>query len=299
MQEITEFRKPLIEDVKLIRECFMSDRYTSCDYSSANVILWSRVYNTEIVYIKNMLIVKFNKEDGTYFLYPTGTGNQIDAFKWIENYCKEQGIDLRFGGIEPGMFDEIDKIYPGRFTIEYQRDSADYVYLVEKLATLSGKKYHGKKNHINKFIKMQENWSYERINSENIDECVKMIEQWCIENGCCEDEDKIAEICICIKGIKYHKELSLTGGIIRTDQGIVALTLGEKLNDDTFVIHFEKAFSSVQGAYPIINQQFIINELMDYKYVNREEDLGLEGLRRAKESYRPIMMAEKGTVIEK
>ena len=85
--------------------------------------------------------------------------------------------------------------------------------------------------------------------------------------------------------------------MIRTGDGIVALTLGEPLNQDTFVIHFEKAFSGIQGAYPMINQQFILHELMDYKYVNREEDMGLDGLRKAKESYKPVMMAEKGFAV--
>lgn len=297
MQEIKEFRKPTIEDVGLLRTCFMAQRHMACDYSSGNIILWSKIYNTEIAYIKNMLIVKFSRGTETFFSYPSGTGSHPEAIRWLEIYCQTRGIDLKFGIMEPKMYAELNEMYPGRFSIEYSRDSADYIYSVEKLAALSGKAYHGKKNHVNKFMKTYEDWSYEKINSENMEECIRMVQQWCLENGCCDDRDKAAEICVCIDGIRRREALGLTGGLIRTGDGIVALTLGEPLNQDTFVIHFEKAFSGIQGAYPMINQQFILHELMDYKYVNREEDMGLDGLRKAKESYKPVMMAEKGIAV--
>lgn len=294
MHEIEEFRKPSVGDVELIRNCFMAQRHMACDYSSGNIILWSKIYNTEIACIKGMLIVKFSREKDIYFTYPSGRGSHKEAIQWLENYCQTNGIEMKFGIIEPEMYAELNEMYPGRFSVEYSRDSADYIYLVEKLAALSGKAYHGKKNHVNKFMKTYENWSYEKMSHENMEECIHMVEQWCIENGCCDDKDKAAEICVCIDGIRQREALGMIGGFIRTGDGIVALTLGEPLNEDTFVIHFEKAFSGIQGAYPMINQQFILNELMDYKYVNREEDMGLDGLRKAKESYKPIMMAEKG-----
>lgn len=297
MQIIEEFRKPLIEDVELLRTCFMAQRHMACDYSSGNIILWSKIYNTEIAYVKDMLIVKFNRGTDTFFSYPSGTGSPLEAVRWLETYCQARGIDLKFGIMEPEMYAELNEMFPGRFSIEYSRDSADYIYPVEKLAALSGKAYHGKKNHVNKFMKTYEDWSYEKMDGENTEECIRMVQQWCLENGCCDDRDKAAEICVCIDGIRWRKELGLTGGLIRTGDGIVALTLGEPLNQDTFVIHFEKAFSGIQGAYPMINQQFILHELMDYKYVNREEDMGLEGLRKAKESYKPVMMAEKGFAV--
>ncbi|MCI8667974.1 MAG: DUF2156 domain-containing protein [Lachnospiraceae bacterium] len=297
MQEIEGFRKPLMEDVELLRNCFMAQRHMACDYSSGNIILWSKIYNTEIAYIKDMLIVKFSRGKDTFFTFPSGIGNHIEAIQWLEAYCQAEGIDLKFGIMEPEMYAELKEMYPGRFSIEYCRDNADYIYLVEKLASLSGKAYHGKKNHVNKFMKTHEDWSYEKMSRENMEECIQMVQQWCIENGCCDDRDKAAEICVCIDGIRWREELGLTGGLIRTGDGIVALTLGEPLNQDTFVIHFEKAFSGIQGAYPMINQQFILHELMGYKYVNREEDMGLDGLRKAKESYKPVMMAEKGFAV--
>lgn len=111
-----------------------------------------------------------------------------------------------------------------------------------------------------------------------------------------DDVEKADEICIMINSIKNRERLGLIGGLIRANDRVVAVTLGGAINDEMFDINFEKAFSDVPGAYPMINQQFIINELMNYKYVNREEDMGLDGLRKAKESYLPEFMVQKGLV---
>jgi len=111
-----------------------------------------------------------------------------------------------------------------------------------------------------------------------------------------DDEEMINEIAVTQNSLRLMKELELTGGLLRVDGEIVAFTIGEPINDDTFVVHIEKAFSEIQGAYPMINQQFVTHECQDYKYINREEDTGAPGLRKAKESYRPVFMVEKGTV---
>lgn len=122
--------------------------------------------------------------------------------------------------------------------------------------------------------------------------------KWRNQNGCEEDEEKHAEICVTLNALRLYKELELVGGVLRVDGEIVAFTLGEPLSEDIFVVHIEKAFADVQGAYPMINQQFVEYECSSYKYINREEDTGSEGLRKAKLSYRPIFLVEKGLVKE-
>lgn len=294
-----KFRKPVIEDRDKITEYLNKTSHRACDYSAANIILWSDVYHTEITFECDMLIIKSISDGKAYFSYPMGDGDVEAAFEWIKEYCSENKIEFQLQLIEPDMFEIIEKLYPGEYKISYSRDSADYVYNIQDLANLSGKKYHGKKNHVNKFLKTYENWEYETITDENTAECISMIKEWCVENHCCEDESKAAEICVVINGLHHRTELHMHGGIIRANNKIVALTLGEQSGDDMFIIHFEKAFADVQGAYPIINQQFILHELMDYTYVNREEDMGIEGLRKAKESYYPTFMAEKGVVVRR
>jgi len=296
---VENFKKITLEDRDIISKYLCLNKYNACDYSLGNLVLWSSVYNTYYAVSQDMLFIRFLRGEDIYFSFPIGNGDLKQAFEWIFAYCEEQNIEFRMNIIEPDMFEEIEKIYPGEFEINYVRDNADYVYNIEDLKNLSGKKYHGKKNHINKFLNLNEDWTYEAISDENTHECIEMVKEWCVQNGCGEDESKLAEICVAINGIKNRKELNMVGGIIKIEGRVVAMTMGEKLSNDTFVIHFEKAFSDVDGAYPMINQQFIIHELTDYTYVNREEDMGVEGLRRAKESYKPIFMAEKGVLTKK
>ncbi len=188
--------------------------------------------------------------------------------------------------------------YPGKFQIAYDRDSADYVYETEKLTTLAGKKLHGKRNHINKFKENYPNWVYEPVTGENVEECFQMALKWRKEAECEQDEEKRAEMCVTLNALRLLEELQLKGGLLRAEPGgeVIAFTIGEPLNPDTFVVHIEKAFAEVQGAYPMINQQFVAHEAQGYQYVNREEDTGAEGLRKAKLSYRPAFLVEKGMV---
>lgn len=120
--------------------------------------------------------------------------------------------------------------------------------------------------------------------------------KWRNESGCEEDVEKNAEMCVTLNSLRLFEELELKGGLLRVNGEIVAFTMGEPISEDTFVVHIEKAFADVQGAYPMINQQFVEHECMNYKYVNREEDTGAEGLRKAKLSYRPVFLVEKGVV---
>ena len=179
-----------------------------------------------------------------------------------------------------------------------QPDYADYVYETEKLATLAGKKLHGKRNHINKFKTLYPDWTYESLSDDNVEDCFQMALEWRNQNGCEDDPEKNAEMCVTLNSLRLYKELGLKGGVLKAGGRIVAFTVGEPLCDDTFVVHIEKAFPDVDGAYPMINQQFVQHECMDYKYVNREEDTGAEGLRKAKLSYKPAFLEEKGVVKE-
>ena len=194
------------------------------------------------------------------------------------------------------QFERLEQLYPGKFQIEYNRDYADYIYLSEKLRTLSGKKLHSKRNHLNKFKSEHENWQFEYITETNSQECIEMAKKWGTLNGGEEDEDKQNELCVTINAIKNMDRLGLKGGLIRLDGEVIAFSLGEELCEDTFVVHIEKAYPHIQGAYPIINQQFVEHIAADYEFINREEDTGAEGLRKAKLSYYPAFLQEKGLV---
>jgi hypothetical protein len=294
-----DFKKVTLEDREIFAKYLSMNEHRACDYSAANLILWSAVYNTEYLIEQNMLFIKYLKNGDWFFSYPIGNGDLKKSFEMLLEYCKEQKMEFKMNIIEPHMYEEIEKIFPGKYGINYIRDNADYVYKTDDLKNLSGKKYHGKKNHINKFLKTYKDWTYETITEKNTDESIEMVREWCMENGCCDDKSKADEICVLINGLRHRKELNMVGGVIRIKNRIAALTLVEKSGDDMFIIHFEKALADFEGAYQMINQQFIIHELSEYTYVNREEDLGIEGLRRAKESYHPAFMVEKGVLVAK
>ena len=177
--------------------------------------------------------------------------------------------------------------------MEFDRDIADYIYETQALIELKGRKYHGKKNHINKFSKMYD-WSYEAITPENTQECLDMLKKWKAQNCATEDLEKHAEICVSEASLREREFLGLTGGLLRVDGQVVAFTVGEQIHPDTFCVHIEKAFADIKGAYSMINQQFLIHEAADCKYVNREDDVGDPGLRKAKLSYHPAFLEEKG-----
>ena len=164
------------------------------------------------------------------------------------------------------------------------------------MISLSGKKLHGKRNHINKFKENNPNWRYEPLSQENVSACVKMAEEWREKNLCDEKGEKHTEFCVTLRALDEYEQLGLKGGVLRIEDRVVAFTLGEELNRETFVVHIEKAMADIQGAYPMINQQFLVHEASQYKYVNREEDMGEEGLRKAKLSYYPVFLQEKGVV---
>ncbi len=160
------------------------------------------------------------------------------------------------------------------------------------MASLSGKKYHGKRNHITNFKKNHPDWSFETIDSSNINECIALHSNWINTHE--DDSDYSFEFEAVLTAFENYDKLGFVGGILKVDGKAIAYTMGERHSEELFVTHFEKAPPEIQGAYPIINQEFTKNCLMDYQFVNREEDLGLEGLRKAKQSYNPEILLKKG-----
>ena len=248
--------------------------------------------------IEGNLVFK-SGEDRLSVSYPIGKDQVKKTVDRLIQYFEEQKKPFCMHSVTPEQFESLNGMYPGKFQIAYDRDWADYVYESEKLISLSGKKLHGKRNHINNFIKAYPDYQYERINGENREECIELAQNWRKENGCDSDPEKNEEFCVTLRALKELEDLNLTGGLIRADGRVVAFSIGEKLCNDTFVVHIEKAYADIQGAYPIINQQFVLHEAADYRYINREEDTGAEGLRKAKLSYYPVFLQEKGVVTTK
>lgn len=294
-----QFKRPELEDQEIIHSYFEKSPSRSCERTFANVYLWSRHYKVEYAIIEGALVFKDNSEKAL-FAYPAGDDDSVHkAIEWLNQYSNTVNAPLMFYNVTEENFAQLEGWYPGVYKIQYDPDQADYVYDSEKLMTLAGKKLHGKRNHINKFKSLHENWSYEKLNEDNVEECFQMALKWRTQNGCDEDVEKNAEMCVTLNSLRLYKELGLVGGVLRAEGKIVAFTIGEPMCEDTFVVHIEKAFADVDGAYPMINQQFVQHECTDYAYINREDDAGSDGLRKAKLSYQPAFMVQKGFVTKK
>ena len=298
MDEV-QFQRVTLDDRELIHSYFTRFPSQSCERTFVNVFLWSRFYPVTFAIIEDALVFRSINE-GEFYSYPAGEPEKVKkALDFLIDYAAKRNVPFALYHITEQQFVQIEEWYPNRFELKYEDGVADYVYESEKLITLSGKKLHAKRNHINKFKAAHENWSYETMTEANLEECFQMALKWRNENGCDDDEDKNAEMCVTLNALRLFKELGLTGGMLKIDGQVVAFALGEPISDDTFVVHIEKAFGDIQGAYPMINQQFAEHECSEYKYINREDDAGSEGLRKAKLSYRPAFLVEKGIVKEK
>ena len=298
-----EWKTMSLEDRELVMPYYEYEQSNCCEVSFANNILWAPFYEVEYAIVEGMLVF-LTKKDGYSISLPLAKDEQTASnlkatILILEEYFKSMGWGFHMHSVTEHKFEVLEQLFPQKYRIEYNRDVADYVYEVPGMTSLAGKKLHGKRNHINKFKENNPDWSYETLNDENLEECLQMAEEWKAINLCGEKGEKHAEFCVTRRALKNYKALGLKGGVLRDGSRVVAFTLGEELNKEMFVVHIEKAFADVQGAYPMINQQFLIHEASNYKYVNREDDTGAEGLRKAKLSYYPVFLQEKGNVIIK
>lgn len=291
------FKKLEMKDREIIEHYYNMVPMRNCEFTFANNILWEPFYEISYAVVEDMLVF-LSYEAEFSVSYPLGKNDVKKTVDALSEYFARLGRPFRMHLVSPAQFKKLEELYPGRFKVEYERDYADYVYESERLISLAGKKLHGKRNHINRFKDNYPDWQYERITDENTADCLAMAEEWRLKNGCFEKGDKHKEFCVTKRALKELKELGLTGGLIRAGGKVVAFSIGEPCGEDMFVVHIEKAFSDIQGAYPIINQQFVANEASAYRYINREEDTGEEGLRKAKLSYDPAFLMEKGLVTE-
>lgn len=287
-----------MEDQEIISKYYNQEPVRNCEFTFANNLLWAPFYDIRYGIVEDMLVF-FSDEEQMSVSFPQGKGDLKRTVDALLSYFKEREKPFKMRLVSPEQFEQLEALYPGRFLIEYDRDKADYVYEAERLISLSGKKLHGKRNHINRFKENFPDWSYEKITDENVEECIGLAEKWREENDCDEKGDKHNEFCVTLHALKCLKELYLQGGLIRAGGRAVAFSIGEPCGEDMFVVHIEKAYADVQGAYPMINQQFVENEAAGYRYINREEDTGAEGLRKAKLSYDPVFFMEKGLVTER
>lgn len=292
-----EFHEPTIEDAEWVVPKLYQSGLQSCEFSFTTIYMWRKYYQNEIACCGDYVFIRSGEVE-PFYLLPVG-GDLYEGIEILRRYEHERGEQLILFGADETLKNQIEQWYPDVFEWQPSANDFDYLYNTEDLAVLSGKKYHGKRNHIASFSSTYA-WNYETINESNRNEVIAMAQEWCRERGGCTDPGLKNEHCAIRESLKYQQELNLRGGLIRVDDKVVAMTLGSPINRDVFDIHVEKALPEYGGAYTVINREFAARELQNrYKLINRENDLGIEGLQRAKKSYYPVRILEKYLATEK
>lgn len=289
-----DFKPIKIEQKELYQRYLLDDVERGCEYTFSNLYLWGR-QNATILHDHMVLFSQFDRK--SVYPYPVGSGDKKPVLDAIIADAKERGITCRITSLNAETRQTLETLYPGMFRFHCARDSFDYVYDINDLADLPGKKYQKKRNHCNRFRTDYPNYKVQPLSDDNREQVLEMITAWYVAKEQSNPEsDFLLERTAITKALKHYRELEMDGLVLLDDNKILGITMGSRLSRNTYDIQFEKAWGDVNGAYAIINYEFaryLRNKYPDILFLDREEDLGIEGLRIAKERYFPHHMIEK------
>lgn len=291
-----DFEPIALQDKALYERYPINSNERGCTISFTNLYLWGR-QRFAVLHGHIALFSQFGNH--SVYPYPLGDGDKRKVLDAIIADAKARGITCRITALDNLAKQTIEKIYPNKFRFYSNEGSYDYVYSIDDLAELKGKKYHGKRNHLKRFFETHPNYMVQPIGDNNIGKVKQFSNYWyrarLVENP---NADFYMEQEALEKAFRDYRELGMEGLVLLNGEEILAFTIASRLSEDTFDVHFEKARSDIQGAYPAINYEFaryIRNKYSNVRYLDREEDMGIEGLRKAKQSYHPHHMIKKYT----
>lgn len=283
------FKKTDFGDIPEIKRIISGYKEMTCENSGTSIAIWKNEIGFEYCIDEDELYTKLFIFGKTVFGLPYSK-NMKKAVEKIFDYCKEKGYKPTFICPKGERFIGFESRFGEQFEFKEIRNSFEYIYDYASLSQLTGKKYHAKRNHISKFLSLY-NWTYEELTKENYDEINELTEEWYgnkeLTGSLLTEKEGIKEV------MSHFDLLGIKGGILKVDGNPIAVTFGTEINDEVFDVAFEKALPEYEGAYTFINNQFVNNTLKGYKFINREDDMGIEGLRKAKLSYYPAVILEK------
>ena len=292
-----DFKTVTLCDKPWVDEIVLAEGSRSADYNFGNIYIWDTRYRQLIARAGDRMLTKLRYEGQPTFVFPIGTGPLRPAIEALRAFAHERGYPLVIRGITQAHRELLESEYPGCFRYEAEEKNRDYIYLAEKLSTYAGKSLHGKKNHCNRF-EAENDWRFEPLTREHIPGCLDMLDVWQEENADRLYRSIIYEHAAIVRAFAAFEKLSLEGGVLYSGDRIVGFTLGEMICKDTFDVHFEKAEGSLNGAYPMTCRELTRMLMAKYpqlRYINREDDMGIEALRRSKQSYKPAFLLKKYT----
>ncbi len=294
LPEFPQFRGVALEDKPLFDRVFAQFPPQISEFTFTNLFIWRDCYQTKVSRFRSFLCLLSDKGESSFFFPPVGEGDVMECYQTLLQYLSRQGVPPKIARVPEAVVDRIDWKAAG-MKAELDRSQCDYVYVVKDLIELKGRRFHRKRNHIKQF-KEKYSYRYIPLTSEWVSQCLQMEAEWCDLRHCEIIPGLLNESLAVREALSYFEELGVKGGAILINEKVEAITLGDPLNPETVVIHVEKANPAYEGLYPTIHQAFLEHQWSGYAYVNREQDLGEEGLRKAKESYFPHHMVNKYTV---
>ena len=289
------FNEISLSDRERVLRYTLTSTRRNCDLSFSNLYSWRFLYQTQLAEKDGFLLIKFRVDGHACYMMPVGDGDLRAVLHDLKEDAKAEGETFRMMGVCSHMRADLEEAAPDCFRFTADRDYYDYIYLRTDLATLKGKRYQPKRNHINKFLRTYPDYQYLPLDVTLVPECLELADRWCRLNETTEEERRELEDehRSLTDALNHFDELGLLGGVLHVGGRIVAFTFGAPINANTFDVCVEKADVDIEGSYTMINYEFANHIPEQYFFVNREEDLGLEGLRKAKLSYYPEVLLEK------
>lgn len=289
-----DFVTPGLTDREWIQEIVAGTKSRGSDLAFGNLYLLRNKYDTKICRYKDFLIRKYNGLWRLGYTFPIGTGDVEAALHELEKYAAEKREPLHFCMLTEEQKNLLEEIYPSRFTFSCNEGDTDYVYLSKELAELAGRAYHKKKNHVLKFFRTYENVELRAITGENKEDAWTVEERWHHAHQEQANYSQMAERNAIWEALQNMEALGLMGAVLYVEGVPAGMTIASRINRDTCDIHYEKVNDeyAVSGGYSVINQLYA-KQLTEYEWINREEDIGIEGLRKAKLSYHPKLLIQK------
>ena len=293
-----EFKPITLEDKQWIDEIVAVENSRSADFNFGNIYIWNRRFKQLAARCGNRMVTKLRYEGSPAFAFPIGSGDLKSAVLAVKEFADFKNYPLRIYGVEKHNTQLLEELLPGKFSFRLLDGQGDYIYRAEKLSTYAGKALHGKKNHCNRFEREHPGWEFVPITRSLVPDCLNMLDVWQEENaerleaGVADEHDAI------VRAFAAYEKLGLEGGALFADGRMIGFSLGEMCNSDCFDVHFEKADISIDGAYTMVCRELVkmvMNNHPGLEYINREEDMNIEGMRKSKESYKPEYILEKYT----
>lgn len=291
-----DFKDVTLDDKELITSYIFPNDCCNCEFSFANLVSWRFLYDTKYAIVEDFLVLLYHNHDNDIFIMPIGKGNTDKVIEKLIEDAHSKGRRFMMHAACHFIDSQVSDEMKERLVMEPNRDNFDYVYHREELATLKGHKFQQKRNHVNRFMKTYPGWEYKPSTPELIKKCIEKENEWFADNDDYKHQNIESERQALLFAMTHAEEIGVKGGVLLVDGDIVAFTFGFPINHKTFGIHFEKADIRYTGAFTVINYMFAQHIPETFEYLNREEDLGIEGLRKAKLSYNPAFLITKGLV---